>query len=1479
MRPLSRKNNRAEAHGATHPEEDLQKSFRLLFEDTVEKYPTRVALISLWQDGAELQAFGGANGCAIPKKDSAAANEAVPLPCASATASDASSRSPTPGGRQSTPVSTRTTQSLIQWTYEYLNFLSNTTATCLQSHGCMPGDTLVTFLWNSAEWAIFFWAAAKVGMTFVPLDPRTLPPGTDVQYLLETTKPAAIVVQDGDSARILDETLAAAAAKVTPAHLELQHKHKLKLKLKLKVCCSETSPPGWVIAQDAIASVEPVAVAPNRPQILHELSATSEDSDNHDDKTGNSCSLAEQPTERDGPWESKVGSSFPSGSAFISTSAGSSSDSAPLPALSSDPSAMDNPATTISGSTTSAPSLIVFTSGTTALPKGCPHTPQSLWSQSFDYDPHPTPGLVDKWLVHTPVSHIFAVNNCLRAWRYGHAVVFPSKSFDVTASLRALTEEKCTFMAAVPTLTRALLGHPEFPTDATECLRLRYVTMGGTLIREEDVKLCKDALGAETVIQAYGMSEGAPIVSWRRSDPLLDESGYHPGVGKVLPGAKVRVCRPGTKNIVEKGEVGELHIGGVSVIKQYLNDKRYESFYQDDQGHWLTTGDQVVMDQDEVLHVHGRYKDLIIRAGENINPVKIEAALNSNIAGIATQVVGAPDGVSGEVPIAVVESRGRVDKSLIAKTALSLGKMYALGGILSLGDLGIDSFPMTASGKARKQTLKELVVTFLSSNALIAPAPSPRNEEAGDGHKSCGTSPQEVTITNTHRDLSASEEARADECLPNPESVTKVYDGDGNSDHGGTCDGSCVYGASLPGEELTNSMSVATTSDEEVPIQDNKILSTIQDIILQLTHAKVGIDDDLGHSGDSITVLRYCDRVLNQLGVRLHIRDFAENRTLRQQADLISRRQAPGVELSNIPVSSVLGAPDLGDDDTSDPLVSVPPGIISFGISSTPPRGYLPGVRECISLGSNCLDELGLSSDDVEDILPIKSILHRFAAGQRFQSYSNRVGFKMKEGITVSAVRQAVESAISIRQMFRTALIKEANKTAFHIVLRPSETLFNRLVSVVDVKTEEERKDLLEDESPQSFPLPLTAQAVVISVQESGLVYLRMTLNHTVFDAVSLMPFYMDLDKLLNCPDWKPPAMIPFKLFSDLLSMYSTSLPAIDSAAFHVKRLRGISHHASSLFPKQKAPGWMISSDSTSPHFAARESVRKSIWSDWESSKEEFRFPRFGKIINLPALLSLQDSHDIKAPILMKAAVALLNMAVTGEDVALFTMIEHGRSWPFVPDWMQKTLPHIMSVDGPTLEWVLNMTNLPAGRSRRRKAVTVRQWLGQLAEEQNEIQRHVHAPWEAILEGLGDEAEVAIDATFRQTLVWDVSLPLLNMAGDYKKMVPIGRYDWADRYVFPPLFFLDRNITNIDLTINRSGLLWNACHLDKSNLFLVASWDTAQMNDRQVNSLAEGLADILRRLCNLENLDASVTDLLDQHLSHVEEFGLHSDLG
>jgi acyl-CoA synthetase (AMP-forming)/AMP-acid ligase II len=482
----------AEIYGK--PLSDLDQQLWDIFAATASAHPDREALVSLWQPTDVNQSSGD----------------------------------PRPIARSE----------CLRWSYGNLRDKAEHLANTLEKLGVGAGMHVAAVFWNCAEWGLFFWACAKIGATFIPIDPRVT---DDFAFMLESTTPRVLVVQGADT-----------VVHLTKENISLPN-------IILRIHCGSESLDDWIG--------------------LHEL-LTRDFS-----FQGEQC-----PCDTD-------------------------DDQGPPRANG------------IHGSDGDTPALVVFTSGTTGKPKGCPHTNRNLVSQTNNYDPNVDTSFVDRWLVHTPVCHVFAINNALRAWRHGGTVVFAAKSFHIDATLTALVQEKCTVMSATPTLVKALLSHSSFPSP--QDLNLSIVSISGTIIGPEHMRLCREGLGARDAIQAYGMSEGAPIISWWRQDKMLVD-GYHPGVGKVLSGAAVRVCRQGSREVLSRMEVGELHISGPSVIHNYFGDVEdgEEKFYNDNSGRWLRTGDQAMIDKKGVVYILGRYNDLIIRGGENINPWKIESALS-----------------------------------------------------------------------------------------------------------------------------------------------------------------------------------------------------------------------------------------------------------------------------------------------------------------------------------------------------------------------------------------------------------------------------------------------------------------------------------------------------------------------------------------------------------------------------------------------------------------------------------------------------------------------------------------------------------------------------------------------------------------------------------------------------------------------------------------------------------------------------------
>lgn len=172
----------------------------------------------------------------------------------------------------------------------------------------------------------------------------------------------------------------------------------------------------------------------------------------------------------------------------------------------------------------------------------------------------------------------------------------------------------------------ALIEQPTFHPEKTQSLRM--VLLGSTIIPPSAVATATDRklIGASDTVVAYGLTEGTPICGASSKEGMKCDHGAV-SVGPPLPGVRVRICENQSRRVLARGQTGELHYGGDLVINGYLYGDN-QCFYDDPSGHWMATGDEAMMDEEGNVFVFGRYKDIIIRGGENLSPGLIENCLS-----------------------------------------------------------------------------------------------------------------------------------------------------------------------------------------------------------------------------------------------------------------------------------------------------------------------------------------------------------------------------------------------------------------------------------------------------------------------------------------------------------------------------------------------------------------------------------------------------------------------------------------------------------------------------------------------------------------------------------------------------------------------------------------------------------------------------------------------------------------------------------
>lgn len=273
---------------------------------------------------------------------------------------------------------------------------------------------------------------------------------------------------------------------------------------------------------------------------------------------------------------------------------------------------------------------ILFTSGTTSKPKGVPHTDTTInaFCQNLDLG-----GTSHEYTFCSilPNNHAMGYFFPMHYLMHGAAVVFPSPSFDASAMVNALASERVTHIACVPTVLSALIEAIE-SQDTAVGLYLEDVCLSGASVTPENIRQVFTKLGSKGVSTGFGMTEGSPLWTRSRHNPEDLIVGNSIISGSASPGARVRICAPDSRTPLPVGQIGEIHQTGPGTITSYLDTgDTSDQFYKDEENRiWFITGDQGVMHADARFSVTGRYKDMIIRGGENISPIAVEAIISQH---------------------------------------------------------------------------------------------------------------------------------------------------------------------------------------------------------------------------------------------------------------------------------------------------------------------------------------------------------------------------------------------------------------------------------------------------------------------------------------------------------------------------------------------------------------------------------------------------------------------------------------------------------------------------------------------------------------------------------------------------------------------------------------------------------------------------------------------------------------------------------
>jgi len=294
--------------------------------------------------------------------------------------------------------------------------------------------------------------------------------------------------------------------------------------------------------------------------------------------------------------------------------------------------------------------LILYTSGTTANPKGCMISHEAIVRNSAALAERYELGGEDSFWSPLPMFHIAAILPLASIFTQAGTYV-TTNYFQAGEALKMMEEEKVT--ATYPcfwTIMSDLVDHPDFET--TDLSRVKLMNANFAVQPPEIGEKMKNALPNAVFVGTFGMTETAGTVTTSRLDAT--EKQRFKKLGTPLSGMEVIAMDPETGKQAATGEKGEAWIRGYSTFTEYYKspDKTAEAL--DDDG-WFHSGDLVSIDEDGQLMFHGRLRDMLKVGGENVAAVEIEVCLQQHEAVKLAQVVGVPHPRLIEVAAAFVE--------------------------------------------------------------------------------------------------------------------------------------------------------------------------------------------------------------------------------------------------------------------------------------------------------------------------------------------------------------------------------------------------------------------------------------------------------------------------------------------------------------------------------------------------------------------------------------------------------------------------------------------------------------------------------------------------------------------------------------------------------------------------------------------------------------------------------------------------------
>ena len=344
--------------------------------------------------------------------------------------------------------------------------------------------------------------------------------------------------------------------------------------------------------------------------------------------------------------------------------------------------------------------ILMYTSGTTARPKGCLITHEALVRTAISVARRFGLTARERFWDPLPFFHMGGLLQ-LTATLWADGAFLTMTHFEAGLALRQIADERSTFIfPCFPTITQSLIHHPDFAAADLSTVRGLLDTGPAESLREVERRF------GVPVVTSYGLTEAGGVIAFGHLDDPLEQRSTTGG--RPFRGMEARIVDGETGAELAPGETGSVLLRGVGLFDGY--HKHPEETAAATAGGWLQTGDLGRVDGEGRISYAGRSKDMLKVGGENVSALEVEAYLGTHPAVKVVAVVGVPDERYAEVPAAFVER--------IPGSAVEAGELieFCRGRIASFKVPRhvrfVEEWPMSAT-KIQKHRLRESLLAEL----------------------------------------------------------------------------------------------------------------------------------------------------------------------------------------------------------------------------------------------------------------------------------------------------------------------------------------------------------------------------------------------------------------------------------------------------------------------------------------------------------------------------------------------------------------------------------------------------------------------------------------------------------------------------------------------------------------------------------------------------------------------------------------------